>query len=289
MKRYSSETQTKVISMDKFESLQDLYDYANVETLDDQSSRTDDTVFTETKSFAEAFNLAVGGWDAVRPEVDALLETVSESFKERFAQVSTVRIGMQGSAVHMGRFVAGRPDCMIGHRRLPSTRHGKVVKVVVDYGANAGTPAKDMLARGVVLTVLIDALSSMGLSTEIWGETSVTMGKTGLGLANKTRVHTTLVKMHDATEPLDINNMMFAMANPSMLRRMTFAVRELCEFGLNACRSASHGQSIPITQADDIEADVVANRVEHGGNNRDMVSDPAGWVLQTIRGLGLID
>ena len=263
----------------KFDSLREFIDYAEGNPLDNRgSSDNDDSHFTGgTRSLAEALGMARNGWDAVRPEVDKMLATIKESFGERFAKVNRTKVGIAGGAVHMGRFIAGRPDHMVGFHRMPSTRHGKVVRLLVDYGANANTPASEMRKRGCTLTVLVDALATLGLSVELWTETTVKMG-------NKS--HTTLVKLHDSREPLDINDMMFALAHPSMLRRLTFSVRERA-MTMATCRSTSYGSSVPVTQAEALESDVVCNRIEHGGNNALMVSDPVAWILQTIEGLGV--
>jgi len=265
--------------VDSFTSLREFIDYASVNAAP-RSSDTDDTEFTGgTKSLAEAVNMARQGWDAVRPDVDRMLNEIRDSFGERFAKVNRTTIGVAGGAVHMGRFLAGRPDHMLAFRRTPSTRHGKVVRLLVDYGANGKVPASEMQKRGCVLTVLVDALSTLGLSVELWTETTVNVGS---------NTHTTLIKLHDSREPLDINDMMFALAHPSMLRRLTFSVREKSSLGVNNIVRAGYGQSVPVTQGSELQADVVCNRLEHGGTSALMKSDPVAWIMQTIEGLGAL-
>jgi hypothetical protein len=263
--------------LSKFDSLREMIDYA-ADNKNTGDSNTDDMSFTGgTRDLAHAVDVARVGWDAVRPDVDKMISEVADSFGERYAKENRSVIGYTGGAVHMGRFLTGRPDHMIGFRRMPSTRHGKVVRIVVDYGANGNTKAEKMQKRGAVLTVLVDALASLGLSVELWGETTVSFGTTD---------HTTLVKLHDSREPLDINDMMFALAHPSMLRRLTFSVRER-EMSTTKCHMHGYGRSKKITRAEELEADVVCNRLEHGGTDALMESDPVAWILQTIKGLGV--
>ena len=272
---------SKVI--DKFDSLGELASYAEKNPHTDASSNRNSNWVDEgrTKSLAQAVQVARTGWSEARPEIDKVLGQVQEQVGERFAKECRVQISLAGGAVHMGRFIAGRPDCMVGFKRQPSTRHGRIVRIVYDYGANGNTDAGEMLKRGAIIAVLVDTLATLGLSVELTGETTVKVGDKG--------THTTLVKLHDAREPLDINALGYAIAHPSMLRRLTFAVREMSTFGERAITSNGHGSSIPITMADELEADVVINRVEHGGNSALMMKDPAGWVVSTIRGVGLID
>lgn len=268
--------------IDRFNSLSDMVDYAlsNPHTHADSNKKSAWVDNGLTDSLEHAGTVAREGWSDVRPEIDALLNKVQEQVGERFARETRIIPSVAGGAVNIGRHLSGRPDSMLGFKRQPSTRHGRIVKIVYDYGANGNTPASDMLKRGAVIAVLVDTLSTLGLSVELNGETTVKIGELG--------THTTLVRLHDAREPMDINSLAYAIAHPSMLRRMTFAVREMSEFGERNVDRNGHGNSTPITLADELEADVVINRIEHGGNASLMLSDPAGWVLSTIKGLGLM-
>lgn len=269
--------------IDRFASLYEMTRYVENNPHTDASSNKDSSWVDggSTKSLADAVRFADNGWTDVRPEIDKMLHEVQEQVGERFSQVTRVQIGLAGGGVHMGRFLAGRPDCMVGFRRQPSARHGRIVRVVYDFGANGNTDQSVMLKRGSIVAVLIDTLATLGLSVELWGETTVDIGDKGK--------HTTLVSLHDAREQLDINSLAYAVAHPSMLRRLSFAVREMSEFGCDVVTRHGHGRSVPITMAQELEADVVINRIEHGGNSDLMMRDPAGWVLSTIRGLGVLD
>jgi hypothetical protein len=268
--------------IDRFNSLSEMVDYAltNPHTEADSNKESNWVDNGLTSSLENAGTVARDGWSDVRPEIDALINEVQEQVGERFSREARVVNSIAGGAVNIGRHLTGRPDSMIGFKRQPSTRHGRIVKIVYDYGANGSVPAADMLKRGAVVAVLVDTLSTLGLSVELNGETTVKIGELG--------THTTLVRLHDAREPMDINSLAYAIAHPSMLRRLTFSVREISKFGLSAVDRNSHGRSTPITLADELEADVVINRIEHGGNASLMLSDPAGWVISTIKGLGLL-
>lgn len=269
--------------LDSFNSLSEMVAYAekNPHTTASSNKNSEWVDNGLTSSLADAVQVARTGWSDARPEIDKVLGQVQEQVGERFAKECRTQIGLAGGGVHMGRFVVGRPDCMVGFKRQPSTRHGRIVRIAYDYGANGATPASDMLKRGATIAVLVDTLATLGLSVELTGETTVKVGDKG--------THTTLVRLHDAREPLDINALAYAIAHPSMLRRLTFAVREMSKFTERTISANSHGRSIPITMAEEIEADVVINRIEHGGNGALMQADPAGWVVSTIKGLGLID
>lgn len=269
--------------IDKFGSLYEMTRYVEQNPHTNAESNKDSNWVDEgrTKSLADAVKFSDEGWSEVRPEIDKMLAEVQEQVGERLATVSRVQIGLAGAGVHMGRFLAGRPDCMVSFRKQASARHGRMVRVVYDFGANGNTPASQMLKRGAIVAVLIDTLSTLGLSVELVGETTVKIGDAG--------THTTLVTLQDPKEHMDINALAYAVAHPSMLRRLTFGVREMSKFGCEKVQRNGHGRSIPITMADELQADVVINRIEHGGNGALMMQDPAGWVVSTIKGMGLVD
>ena len=265
--------------IDRFDSFDELLAYAKKNTHNGEANTGDSYFCGGTVDLSNAVQLAYDGWHDEREQLDKMLSTLSEQIGERFSVQNRTMLSVVGSGVHMGRFLGGRPDHMVGFRRVPTARHGRIVKVVLDYGANSKYKADWMLRRGVAVTALVEVLNTLGLSVELWTETSVKFGSD---------THTTLVKMHDPREPMDIDSLMYAIAHPSMLRRLTFGVREMSSLGYSKCVRNNYGSSVPITQGEALEADIIINRIEHGGN-ADMVDSPVDWIMQTIRGLGVLD
>jgi hypothetical protein len=269
--------------IDKFNSFSELLSYANTSPHLDHHSNTGSSSFCGgTNNLAEAVKLATEGWHDERDALDRMLRVMQDQIGERFQTVKRSYNSVHGSRVDMGRFLGGRPDHMVAYRKVATTSQGKICRLILDYGANGSTSADDMLKRGVTITALVDLLATMGISIELWGETTVKVGSD--------QTHTTLVQMHDPREPLDIDSLMYAIAHPAMLRRLTFSVREKWsgKGGASKMSSHGHGTSIPITFAEELQCDVVLNRIEHGGNN-DIIKKPVEWIMQTIKGLGLLD
>lgn len=265
--------------VDKFDSFGEMLAYAK-NAPEGYEARKGSQWFCETESLDEAVKLAEEGWHDERPEVDKLIRALQDQLGERLHKTNRHFVGFAGGGVNMGNFLAGLPNHMNAFRRVPMAKHGKIVRIVLDYGANGMVRTEVMRKRGAVVTVLVDALATLGLSVELWGETTVKIGDLGK--------HTTLVKLHDPREPLDIDSLMYVIAHPSMLRRLTFGVRELSAFGADAVQRKGHGTSVPITLANELEADIVINRTEHGGDPRVVGKDPVAWVMETIQGLGVL-
>lgn len=270
---------TERIFMDSFDSLGEMIRYAETNP-EFGSSDKNGRDFTMTDSFAQAATLARHGWHDVRPNVERLMNSLTEKIGERidFAQIANYSVS--GSIVDMGRYMTGEPECMLEFATEPCERMGRVVRIFVDYGANAGHSVDHFLKRGSALLALIDSLTKLGVSCEVYGETSVT--------GSRDKIHTTVVKLHDARDPMDVDALMFTLAHPSMLRRLTFAVREMsdCHKAIGAYSGGSYGSSTKMRFARQQQPDVCMERTEHGAGL--MMSDPVEWVCQTITGLGLL-
>ena len=263
----------KNMTLDYFESFGDMLAYANANTRKKQSDSGDQS-FTETANYAEAHKLATEGWHAVRPEVERVMSQLSEQIDNRLDMVSELEYATSGGAVDVGRWLTGEPECMFSFVPMPNERMGRVVKIFIDYGASGSFSAEFIRQRGIVLCALVDTLQKMRVACEVWGETAVSYGHN--------QIHTTVVKLHDATAQMDIDELMFALANPSMLRRITFSVRELAGCGANH----SYGGTIHTEYAVQYGADVRIERLKESYGT--MMENPVEWVVSTIQGMQLI-
>lgn len=267
-------------TMDRFDSLWEMLDYANDNTNKGQSEQGDES-FSETKDWADAYRLGKDGWQASRPKVDAMLEALRDRIGQRLDMALSVRWDVSGGVVDVGRWCAGLPDHMIDFPIEPQEKMGKVVRLFIDYGASSSYTSEYMRQRGVAILALIDTLKTLGVSMEIWGETAVSN-------TNSTAIHSTVVRLHEPSNRLDIDELMFALGHPSMLRRVTFGVRERSKVArsINAYAGGGYGKTRTMLFARDMQADVRIERLENG--NSTMMADPVEWVMQTVTGLGLV-
>ena len=110
---------------------------------------------------------------------------------------------------------------MIDYVAEPQSRMGRVVKVMVNMVFSSYVKTDDIIKRGVVTVALIDTLHKLGVGVEVWSESP-----TASQGVDKGDVCSQLTKLHDSSEMLDINNLMFGVCHPSMLRRIGFSVTE---------------------------------------------------------------
>ena len=265
--------------MDRFDSLWEMLDYANDNPTKGQSEQgTYEN--TETRDFADAYRLGKDGWSATRPQVDEMLEALRDRIGQRLDMSTVIKWDVAGGAVDVGRWCQGLPDHMLDFPMVPTERMGKVVRLFIDYGASAGYTAEFIRNRGVAILALIDTLKALGVSMEVWGETAV-KGMSGA-------VHTTVTKLHDPANRLDIDELMFALGHPAMLRRVAFGVRERSKVSksISAYVGGGYGRTRTMLYAQEMGADICIERLENGSSR--MMSDPVEWVMQTVTGLGLV-
>jgi hypothetical protein len=132
-----------------------------------------------------------------------------------------------------------------------------------------------MIKRGTAILALIDALSTMGVNCEVWTESTAKKGR---------RKAVVLSCIKNADEMLDINRLMFVLANPAFHRRFTFATR--VRFGLAGIAEGGDCSSIPLHMTDKVNADVTV--LESHSNRDKIAADPDGWILGELDRLGFL-
>lgn len=267
----------ETVYADIFASFGEMLDYCDSNPNQTGSARSDahNAEWAGTRTVQEAFSLARNGWDAVRPEVDRLVASLRDVIMDKMENTPQVVWGVAGAIPDVGRFVSGEPECMMDFPIEPTPKAGKVVRIFVDYGASASFDGAFIMRRGTTLLALLEVLKLRGVSCEVWGETAIYTSGRG-------SIHTTVTKLSDPMNPLDINELMFALGHPAMLRRMAFAVREMSAQWRNI--GSTYGRTTTTRFATVYGADIRMERLESRANT--MVSNPVDWVMQTIEGLG---
>lgn len=283
MKVITEKVGTRSHRLEVFDSLHEMVDYAKANPLskrkssDEQSDwRTD---WAKSASLDEAVAMAHVGYAEVRPQVESLMEIMEERLAERFGNRFVTEYAVSGGTVDIGKFVTGEPECMLEWVSEPAASMGRVVKVAVAGTASSSIKPEDMIRRGTAVVALLDTLHKLGVGLELWWDSTIT--------GNDSRDHSTVVKLHDSSNPLDIDDLMWAVCHPSMLRRMTFGVQERSETAKAQGVGGGYGTpaNMGITKVQDF--DVVIEKLQNGSG--DIVRDPLAWVISTVEGLGFTE
>lgn len=267
----------------RHDSLHDFYDFVAPEvpsgTCPWDLGRVD---FIGTKSMDEAQGLARDGWAEVRPAVMSQLAQLDAEVRPMVDLALDPVFDVSGGAVDIDRFLTGDPECMIESTLQPTTKHGRVVKVLVGSMASCGVPKEQLVERGTVLLAMAEILRMAGLSMELWAECRMSSGNGGKNSVSQ------LVQILAAGSPIDIDDMMFPLAHPSMLRRMFFGgLDHLGPEGKKVGAGAFYGYPPfdPLC-GDLLDADVV---VPSAMAHKDPITaDPTAWLTDKLTELGVI-
>lgn len=231
-----------------------------------------------TATLTEACDVARNGYNAIRSDVDSILDKVTERLDMKLSEHYVTEYATSGSSVDMGRFVTGEPECMLEFLPESSATMGRVVKIIVAGTASASISASHIIARGVAVVALLETVHKMGVGVELWWESCI---------EGTDKAYSTVVKLHDSNDHLDIDSVMFSMAHPAMLRRLTFSVQERSEFARQQGVGGGYGYPHDLAYTKIQGYDVVVEKLQNGRG--DIVNDPFAWVLSTVQGLGLAE
>lgn len=256
------------------------------------SAKSGDADFCETASMDEALTLAREGWSEKRGDVSDLADKVKAdpivgSIFDDYVTYPTTYHSVTGAFPDVAAFLAGDPECMIEFGEMDEPRSGRAVRIHVDIIASGGTQTDVMVKRGAVVVALVELLETLGFTTEVWLESRNNGGayhhrQDGSGVG----VITDLICAKTAGEPLDVDGLMFAIANPSTLRRLLFrwwegesaTVRKSFRFinygGYGHCDKASRGK----------ELDAHVTLTQASAHNPETMN-PAQWIREIVTGL----
>lgn len=175
-----------------------------------------------TGHVTETLSLARGeGWQASIPTARDLLTHIEMDMGEAMHTSFAATYDVAGAEVDMGRFMGGEPECMVESMPIKVMRTGRVVKLAVPICYQSGTHADLVKARGAAVMALVDAFVANQHPVEIWAVMAI-MGRAYGQKKDRRLVYT--IKVQDSDAPLNMGRIMYALAHPTMLRQLCFAV-----------------------------------------------------------------
>lgn len=184
------------------------------------SSDKQDDFYTEwngSASLAEAQELTTG-WHEGAARIRRASVTVKP--KGRAARRETVLREVGPGGLSMGNYLSGHPQPYVVIQPTANARSGKgkIFKLVVNITASAIVDKKVIERRGAAIVALAQALESAGRRVEITAVLAVkSYGDSKI---------THRIKVKESFQKLHIPTLAFALAHPSMLRRIGFAAME---------------------------------------------------------------
>ena len=204
----------------EFDSLDEFYNVAcKDEGLKGYASHSESSSkydFTKTHTFSDAVHLARYGWEEGLAKLDYYEEMADKDYASKVADnIWDVENQVTGSYVDVASYLQGIPECMCD---FVSKRTNNFADVIVNPTISAFVKADTIIKRGREIIKLVDALEKRHIKTRV-SLIQVVKGWEG----NYYILHITCKDYNDL---LDQNRLVFALAHPSMTRRIMFAMQE---------------------------------------------------------------
>lgn len=170
-----------------------------------------------TRTFNEAVEMALyTGW----PEGRKMMADSYAIISPRPEPYHSETLSVAGMYPNIPAYISGSPECMVDYE-YQNIATNPIIKVDYVNGGTSNISAKSLMLRGAAVLSLCDQLEKRGYSTEI-NLVSETNG--GYGITRTTFIKRVAVK--PAGEPIDLDRMAFALAQPAVHRRLHFALIE---------------------------------------------------------------
>lgn len=235
------------------------------------------------KSLADARDLAVDGWHAVREQVNGTLEPLREKLGDVISQTSVRVHDLVGYEPDIDRYLAGEMECMVDDWMTEAPKQGKVFTMMIDMSMSWSNSPDQILRRGATLIALVEAFIMCGYELELWAES------TKFGDYGQNRFASVLVRLNRAGEPLDIDTMMFALGHPDFERRFTWSVGEMTPIMREKMGFNEYGYYGYNGNGSHFADRVGASAIIKMDGNLEMENSPDTWVLDQLEAQGVWD
>lgn len=176
-------------------------------------SETNSYSFTKTESLSEAYDLAKNGWDSGIRELDISMDLQVKG-------TTNVSHSITGGSVDVGRYLSGRPDCMMSFEDLVE-RDKPRLRIVVPLSYNSGVESETALEYAKkVLNVYQKARQKFNIAL---------VGVFGVKYNEYNTNQITEIEIKSYEQDVVLNNLAFAF-HPSFFRRIWFRFAETKDY-----------------------------------------------------------
>lgn len=207
----------------EFDNLEEFYDVSckdeGLEKYSSHGESSDKYDFTKTHNFADAVHLARYGWEEGLKKLDYYEEMADKDYASKIADnVWDVENQVTGSYVDVASYLQGIPECMCD---FVSKRTNNFADVIVNPTISAFVKTGTIIKRGREIIKLVDALEKRHIKTRV---SLIQVVKNAGGYDDG--YYILHITCKDYNDLLDQNRLAFALAHPSMTRRIMFAMQE---------------------------------------------------------------
>lgn len=174
------------------------------------SRRTGDRAWSGTHNFEEALKLAREGWPDGVEKTRGVMDQLDQAL---FTEVlrPQPKQDVTGQWFDPGLVAEGVPECCYEWSEVRQS--GPAVKVVLSGAVSAGVSSQTIINRGAAVCAFIQALELAGRQSEVW-------------LCMRTSGWEYQVCVKQADNPLQLDQLCYALQHPATFRRLCFSEME---------------------------------------------------------------
>lgn len=236
-----------------------------------------------TPTFEAAMALATGGWAEGRDEIERLRAELVGRLEGQLRQQELV-LDVQGLCMDMGLVTEGAPECWLDARDTDERRAGgRIVRVVMDGVVSCAIGHDTIRARGAAVAALCDLLESVGRRVEL----TLMWPLSARGGGDKALI-AAYTPVKQADEPLQVDQLAFALMHPSMLRRVVMGAWEsLPEDVRQVLRITAPDSLYGYPTTVEVEADITVPSAPAWQSQWLSVKAAQKWLQQSLRAQGI--
>jgi hypothetical protein len=233
--------------------------------------------FTGVETWGDALALAKTGCAFIGKDVGKLSDSLRRSV---LADIESkgIRFAFDytGDVPDAGRYAAGEGECMIDTIIRPRKRADRVVTLVVNLCAPSNVKTADMIERGAAVCSLVDLVEGAGVRVEVYAACAITSRQ-----ADDMQISVCVKRAQDS---LNLDEVGFALAHPTMFRRLILARLD----HLPATARTKYGSGYGMPADFDCDAHGLPCDIGLLGSFRALNGKGEEWVRNELDNLGLL-
>lgn len=208
----------------KFDSITDMYSYYTKQPVQEhykgkQQSIINPQSFTGTKSFEEAEDLLLHGWEYMAQTLKQKLDVKNT---EKTYKQKTV-YDVQGFQACVPRYLHGVPENMIRTKKFETKT--KVITINKSISYHNGIKTSTIIDESVKVLHLVQSLERQGYKVNL----NIMFCVLDRQNTRYARQNFIFVNIKQASQRLNVKQTAFPLVNPSMLRRIILRIMEVSE------------------------------------------------------------
>ena len=263
-----------------FEDLHRFWKYAMQEShAYTRASRRNADHWSGNLSWNDAKELALKGWRDGLKDIQKYQAKISPFIAEKVLRHQQV-FGVSGYNVDVGCYLANDPECFVSRVYEEQNYPGKIYTIVCSISFSSSISPETIIQRGAMICALIDAIEYAGHRAEvICNDASCVRNESDYrnGKYKEYGWFEVDVTIKKADQPLEMIELAFCLAHPSMLRKIMFSVAEI-----EGWSDFANNYGIPAKASN--KGDLYIQEVFSG----EVTDDEAiNWVLTELKKLGV--